>query len=125
MQYEFSLQMRAILGLGDIVTNVNLPNCGQIPNLPLGAVVETNAHFTAGRVCPVTSGNVPENVMTLVSPQVHIQECVVEAGLKRDLGLAFDAFMRDPLVTLDLKDGKALFDEMVNNTSKYLTEYFK
>ena len=115
--------MRAIIGLGDIVTNVNLPNYGQIPNLPLNAVVETNAHFTAGRVCPVTAGMIPENVLTLVAPQVHIQECVVEAGLKRDLELAFAAFMRDPLVTLDLKDGRALFDEMVNNTSKYLAEY--
>ena len=120
---EGALQMRAILGLGDIVTNVNLPNRGQIPNLPLDAVVETNAHFTAGRVCPVTAGMIPENVLTLVAPQVHIQECVVEAGLKRDLELAFAAFMRDPLVTLDLKDGRALFDEMVNNTSKYLAEY--
>ncbi len=122
---EGALQMRAIIGLGDIVTNVNLPNCGQIPNLPMNAVVETNAHFTAGRVCPVTAGNIPENVLTLVAPQVAIQECVVEAGLERDLEKAFDAFMRDPLVTLDLKDGRALFDEMVKNTSAYLTDYLK
>ena len=36
-------QIRALLGLCDLVTNVNLPNRGQIPNLPLEAVVETNA----------------------------------------------------------------------------------
>ena len=30
-------QMRALLGLGDFVTNVNIPNIGQIPNLPFGA----------------------------------------------------------------------------------------
>ena len=33
-------QMRAILGLGDLRTNVNIPNYGQIPNLPIGAIVE-------------------------------------------------------------------------------------
>lgn len=40
-------QIRALLGLSDLVTNVNLPNVGQIPNLPMGAVVETNAVFRA------------------------------------------------------------------------------
>ena len=30
-------QIRALLGLCDLVTNVNLPNKGQIPNLPLGS----------------------------------------------------------------------------------------
>ena len=39
-------QIRAILGLHEFVTNVNLPNMGQIPNLPMGAVVETNAYFS-------------------------------------------------------------------------------
>ena len=43
-------QMRSLLGLRDLVTNVNIPNYGQIPNLPLGAVVETNAHFCADSV---------------------------------------------------------------------------
>jgi len=42
---EGVIQMKAILGLGDIVTNVNIPNYGQIPNLPIGAVVETNARL--------------------------------------------------------------------------------
>ena len=53
-------QMRAILGLRDLVTNVNIPNLGQIPNLPFGAVVETNAHFFCGqrppRICRPASG---------------------------------------------------------------------
>lgn len=49
-------QMRSLLGLRDLVTNVNIPNYGQIPNLPLGAVVETNAHFCADSVRPVLQG---------------------------------------------------------------------
>ena len=49
-------QIRALLGLGDLVTNVNIPNYGQIPNLPIGAVVETNACFRANSLNPVLDG---------------------------------------------------------------------
>jgi alpha-galactosidase/6-phospho-beta-glucosidase family protein len=34
-------QIKALVGLGDLVTNINLPNYGQIEGLPRGAVVET------------------------------------------------------------------------------------
>lgn len=113
------------MGLGDLVTNVNMPNVGQIPNLPLGAVVETNAHFTAGRVSPVTAGEIPKNLMPLISPIVSNQECIVEAALTRNLDLAFCAFLRDPLMTASLNDAEVLFDKMIDNTSKYLTSYPK
>lgn len=117
-------QMKAILGLGDFVTNVNVPNKGQIPNLPYDAVVETNAHFTTDGVRPVFAGNIPDNVRALMAQTVLNQETIVEAGLTRNLDLAFSAFVKDPQVeTLSLDDAKKLFDEMVENTSKYLTEY--
>ena len=53
-------QIRALLGLHEFVTNVNIPNYGQIPNLPIGAVVETNAVFRNGNLTPVFAGPVPE-----------------------------------------------------------------
>ncbi len=120
---EGVLQMKSLLGLGDLVTNVNMPNRGQISNLPIGAVVETNAHFTADRLMPVTAGNVPANVLTLVAPVVANQECVVEAGLTRDLSLAFTAFVRDSLNTLSLDDSKELYRKMIRNTASYLDMY--
>ena len=76
---EGVLQMRAILGLSDLVTNVNLPNRGQIPNLPLGAIVETNAAFTADSVKPVFAGAIPTGVHALVSRIVDNQMLVAEA----------------------------------------------
>jgi len=117
-------QMKAILGLGDLVTNVNLPNIGQIPNLPFGAVVETNAHFTSGRVTPVAAGEMPGTIAALTYPTLQNQECVVEAGLTRDLELAFRAFVSDHLVTVDHGTARKLFDTMVENTKAYLTMYF-
>ena len=116
-------QMRSLLGLRDLVTNVNIPNCGQIPNLPLGAVVETNAHFSADSVRPVFAGPVPQSVYPLVSRVCGIQEMTVEAAMGRDLELAFQAFCMDPNMELGLKDARILYNTMVENTAKYLTTY--
>ena len=116
-------QMRAILGLGDIVTNVNLPNKGQIPNLPIGAVVETNAVFRSDTVTPVMAGNVPEEIYSMVSRVCAEQETVSKAIANRDIETIFVAFCGDPLVTIPIDDAIILFNSMVKNTSKYLKDY--
>ena len=51
------------------------------------------------------------------------QTLVIEAGIERNLDKAFKAFVSDPLVDISLKDAKDLFDEMIDNTKKYLTSY--
>lgn len=118
-------QMRALLGLTDMVTNVNLPNVGQISNLPRGAVVETNARFSADSVTPVFSGDVPPAIYSLVSRICGEQQMITEACAERDLEKAFAAFAGDPLVTaVGWDDARKLFDEMVENTKAYLGEYF-
>ena len=117
-------QIRALLGLGDMITNVNLPNMGQIPNLPLGVVVETNATFRDNSVTPVMAGELPTNIYALITRIVGEQELVVEAGLSRDLEIAYRAFINDPLVTCNKEDARELFDRMIENTKKYLPKEF-
>ncbi len=116
-------QMRAILGLCELCTNVNIPNRGQIPNLPLGAIVETNAVFRAGTLTPVFAGEIPESIYPLVSRVCAQQENISQAIAERDIDKIFACFVNDPLVTCSLSDAKALFNEMVENTKKYLTSY--
>ncbi len=116
-------QIRAILGLTELVTNVNIPNKGQIPNLPIGAVVETNAVFRSNSVTPVFAGEVPKEIYPLVSRICAEQELISEAAAERDLEKAFAAFVADPLVTCSIDDARKLFDEMIENTKKYLTSY--
>ncbi len=116
-------QIRAILGLCELVTNVNIPNKGQIPNLPIGAVVETNAVFRDGTVTPLMAGEIPTTIYPLVSKICAEQEAVSEAIANRDVEAIFNAFANDPLVTCSREDARKLFDEMVENTKKYLTSY--
>lgn len=116
-------QMRAILGLDEFVTNVNIPNIGQIPNLPLGAVVETNAVFRDNSVTPVMAGEVPIEIYPLVARICAEQEAVSEGIANRDLKAIFNAFANDPLVTCTREEAKELFVEMVMNTKDYLDSY--
>ncbi|MCY7864556.1 alpha-galacturonidase LplD [Bacillus spizizenii] len=103
----------ALLGLGEIVTNVNVPNQGQVSNLPLQAIVETNALITRNSVQPIFSGALPKGVEMIATRHVSNQEAVAESGLTKDRGLAFQAFLNDPLVTIDRSDAEQLFDHML------------
>jgi len=116
-------QIRALLGLEDLVTNVNLPNVGQIPNLPLGAVVETNATFRSGEVTPVMAGEVPAEILPLVGRICAEQEALNKAIAERDVNAIFQQFAGDPLVTCSYADAKKLFKEMCENTKEYLKSY--
>lgn len=118
-------QVRALLGLCDLVTNVNLPNMGQIPNLPIGAVVETNAVFRADSVKPVFAGNIPDSIYPLVSRVCGEQQMTAAAAHERDLKKAFAAFTSDANVCIDTQSARKLFDEMTENTKVYLEDYFK
>ncbi len=122
---EGHLLIKAILGFGELVSNVNIPNYGQIPNLPLGTVVETNALFRRDYIGPVFAGEVPSNILPLIMPHVLNQENILTAAMTCDRELAFDAFMNDPLVNLMPEDGLRLFETMLQNTKRYLPDGWK
>ena len=117
---EGSQLIEALLGLGDRVSNVNLPNRGQVENLPLGTVVETNALFARDHISPVCTGALPNDVQALVMRHAVNQAGTLEAALRKDRGFAFSVFHNDPLVALSVSDARKLFDRMVENTQNYL-----
>ena len=116
-------QIRSLLGLCELITNVNIPNQGQIPNLPLGAIVETNAIFRANELKPVFAGPIPQSIYTLVTRVCGSQEALDKAIANRDVEAIFNVFINDPLVTCSVEDARKLFKEMVENTKAYLTDY--
>jgi len=109
-------QMLALLGRRTLVTNVNMANRGQIPNLPLGAVVETNAAFTQDRIQPVCCGPLPPAILSLISRHVHNQELIVEAALAGDADMAFQAIAADPLTTIRMDKAWQMTQEMIEAT---------
>src|SRR5690606_17562178 len=88
--------IKALLGLGELVTNINMENVGQISNLPLHAVVETNAHFSRDSVVPLSAGALPAGIAPLINQHSANQESIIEAALTGNTDLAFQAFFNDP-----------------------------
>ncbi len=118
---EGHLLLKAVLGLGDMVSNVNLPNRGQIPNLPLSSVVETNALFTRDRVEPLFAGQMPANILPLVARHVYNQENTLTAALTCDRKLGFSTFLNDPqMAAVPVDDAKKLFDDMLEAQRAWL-----
>lgn len=109
---EMARQVRALLGLGDFVTNVNMANRGQIANLPVEVVVETNALFSRDRVQPLAAGHLPDGVHALVTRHVANQEMVIEAALTQNKDLAFQAVFNDPTTNLPIDQAWQMFGEI-------------
>ncbi len=113
-------QIKALVGLGDRVTNVNLENEGQIANLPLRAVVETNARFSRDELKPVVAGALPSGLQSLIARHVSNQEMIVEAALTRDKELAFQAVFNDPTNRLPLDETWEMFNQMLEAGRAFL-----
>ena len=124
---EGHLLLKALLGLGDMVSNVNVPNRGQIPDLPLGAVVETNALFGRNRIEPLFAGPMPASIRPLITRHVLNQENTLTAALNCDRKLGFTTFMNDPqLAAVSPAEGEKLFNDMLENQRDYLPKaWFK
>jgi len=111
--------IKALAGMGNIVTNVNLPNAGQMPDLPPSAVVETNASFSRDNIHPLVTDGLPVDVRALVMPHVLSAEGIIEAVFENDTEKAFKVFSHDLAVQkLPISDARTLFNDMCAKTLK-------
>lgn len=117
--------MKALLGAGTVVSNVNMPNRGQMPQMPLGSIVETNCVFSNDMVSPVVSKTLPTGACNLVYRCCVNIDNTYEGIKERDLEKIYQAFVNQPLCNcLTMDDSKELFKEMCLNTREYLDLYF-
>ncbi|MBR9762156.1 MAG: alpha-galactosidase [Rhodobacteraceae bacterium] len=116
-------QIRALMSGGSHVSNVNLPNRGQIENLPRGAIVESNAMFSGLGVTPLMAGRLPEGLAPIVNDHAQRQSALLEAVAEGQHDVLFDLFRADPLVApLGGNEARQMLSEMVRATSRHLPE---
>ncbi len=106
--------MAALMGLGDLRTNLNLPNRGQMPAMPAGHVVETMANVSKDRAEPIPATPLPEGLSVLVERVARVQALTLRAALEKDRDVALHAVLADPLVTIDPARAAAMLDEMID-----------
>lgn len=118
--------MKALLGLiPPKVSNANTLNIGQMADLPLGSVVETNCVFSRDSVKPIVAKPLPKSVSALVLRNALNIETAYYGIKHRNFREIFEAFVNQPLCSeLVLSDAKELFTRMVHATEQYLREYY-
>lgn len=117
--------MKALMGFKTMVSNVNLPNRGQMPQLPLGSIVETNCVFSNDQLKPVLSNPLPAGAAELVQWNCSNIDACYDGIKARDLEKIFEVFANQPLCSsLSREQARDLFKEMCRNTREYLDPYF-
>lgn len=126
---EGILLIKALCGLCELVSNVNIPNTfRQIANLPSTAVVESNAVFSRNSIRPVCAGSLPSAVLELIMPHVKNHDRIMKAAVIANGSYAgltgeaqeyiYDVFLSDPLLKgrASADDLRHLADDMLAAT---------
>ena len=119
-----SLIIDALSGGPAFVDVMNLPNDGQVSNLPRGACVETMAIADATGARGLAVGDLPLGVLNQVTKHVLNQELTVEAALTGDKDLVLQAMLNDPLVK-NLEHARKMTDELLKANKRWLPQFFK
>jgi alpha-galactosidase/6-phospho-beta-glucosidase family protein len=118
--------MKAVIFKGSTLSIVNMPNSGQISNMPKEVIVETLAHVTAEGVQPVPSGDLPGSVGSLCRLHADIHELTVKAALEGSKELFIEALSLDPLSgSADFSELPQLADELLLANRQWLPRFFK
>jgi alpha-galactosidase len=103
---------------------VNLPNKGQIANLPAGAIVETPAIVTGAGVHAENVGTLPEAISELCRRELEVVRLCVDAAVNGDYQSALQCLLLDPVIT-DLDIAQRILDDYLHIYRQYLPQFWK
>ena len=112
----------ALDGNREFIDVFNIPNQGQIANLPKDVIVECLAVVNSLGANPIAVGDLPDGVLGVVQTHVTNQEMTAEAALTGSRQLALQAMLNDPLVGQVAQAGRML-DEMLAANAQYLPQF--
>ena len=101
---------------------VNLPNQGQVDDLPIGSAVETPALVHGRSLDPIAQGGLPEEVRDLVRQVAEHARLTAEAAVTGDRDLAIEALAVHPLVP-SADTAASLVDAYLNAHAAYLPAF--
>lgn len=111
--------MAALSGGPPTLAFGNIPNQGQISNLPLEATVECVARIDALGVHPLAVGALPPAAYAVIAPHVARQELIVEAALTGQRGPALAALTTDPLLP-DPETAVPMLEELLAANAQFV-----
>ncbi|MCK6583473.1 MAG: hypothetical protein HUU11_04245 [Anaerolineales bacterium] len=102
----------------------NLPNVGQISNLPMGATVETPVHVNGAGIHPVHVGALPEPIAELCRREITVAQLCVDAAVEGSREKAFQCLLLDPVIT-DMDTARKILDDYLTSYKEYLPQFWK
>lgn len=114
--HEFAAElMNAVVTGAPYTVYGNLPNRGQLPQLPMGAAVETPCLVDKNGVQPSVVTDIPPQLIALMRMQINVQELTVRALLDEEPEHIHHAAMMDPHTgaELDLRQIRALVNDLL------------
>ena len=114
--HEFAADlMNAIVTDKAYVAYGNLPNTGQIPQLLMGAAVETPCLVDGNGVQPTQVTGIPPQLIALMRTQINVQELTVRALLEENPEYLYHAAMMDPhtAAELDLRQIRNMVSDLL------------
>ncbi|MCC5831033.1 MAG: hypothetical protein JJU36_16435 [Phycisphaeraceae bacterium] len=115
--------IQALLGQKPLLTNLNLPNTGQIADLPTGHIVETNALIEENRITPMIAGELQPSLQSHIRRVVENQKLLLDAAINADMDQVFEAVLSDPLVRISTDRALDMFMELMETNSPILKAY--
>ncbi len=105
--------------------NGNVRNDGFITNLPNGCCVEVPIYVDSMGLHPTVVGNLPSQCAALNMTNILVQGLAVEAAIKGEPELAFQAIALDPLTSavLTLKDAREMTRELFEAEAQWLPQF--
>lgn len=102
----------------------NLPNVGQISNLPMGVIVETPVHVNGAGIHPVHVGALPEPIAELCRRELMTAQLGVDAAIAGDHEKALQCLLLDPVIR-DLDSAKLILDDYLKTYQQHLPQFWK
>ena len=104
------------------VFSVNLPNQGQAPYLPSGAILECNAAAVGGGFAALSADPLPAALVAKLQAKLAAVELTVDAALSGDRELMLEALLADGGVG-DADTARALRDDLIEAHRPHLPQF--
>lgn len=103
---------------------VNIPNEGNISNLPDGAIIELPGLLNANGITGVDIGEMPDGIVGLLHREITVSHLNVDAVVKGDRQLALQALLMDPVIS-DLDLAKQVLEDYLKTYRTYLPTFWE
>jgi alpha-galactosidase len=121
---QIAPMIAGLRGSGMFLGIANLPNVGQVDNLPRGAVIETQAIYDNDSVQSLTYGPLRTVLVSSLVQHCLSQELAVEAAIKGDRRLVIEAMLTQPHIH-DFAVVSKMVDDLLQGNREYLPQFFK